>query len=55
MGSAEIGHLLPLVGVLVELPSRKRGLNTKCCRPLDLPDVKKEEEQINAVCLGNED
>ncbi len=33
-----------LVGILVELPSRGRGLNSKCRGPLGVPGAKKEEQ-----------
>jgi hypothetical protein len=41
---------LPLVGLLVELPSRRRGLNLKCHRLLGIPGAKKKEvEEIDVV------
>jgi hypothetical protein len=40
---------LPLVGILVELPSRRRGLNSKCHRLLGVPGAKKEEDEIDVV------
>jgi hypothetical protein len=43
-----------LVGVLVELPSRRQDLDSKCCRPLDLPGAKKEKEEIDIVYFNNE-
>jgi hypothetical protein len=45
---------LPLVSILVELPSGRRGLNSKCPRPLGAPGTKKEEEEIDAVYCNNE-
>jgi hypothetical protein len=45
---------LPLVCILVELPSRRRGLNSKCCRLLGIPGAKKEEEEIEVVYFDNE-
>jgi hypothetical protein len=42
---------LPLVGIIVEVPSKRRGLNSKCCRPLGVPGTKKEEEEVNVVCF----
>jgi hypothetical protein len=45
---------LPLVGILVELPSRRRGLNSKCHRPLGVSGTKKEEEEIDIVYFNNE-
>jgi hypothetical protein len=45
---------LSLAGILVELPSRRRGLNSKFWRPLGVPGTKREEEQIDVVYFDNE-
>ncbi len=45
---------LQLEGVLVEHPSRRRGLNSKCCWPLGISGAKKEEGEIDAVYSNNE-
>ncbi len=49
-----VGVLVELEDILVELPSRRRGLNSKCHRPIDVTSAKKEEEEIGVACFDNE-
>ncbi len=53
LGPCKLANL-SLAGILVELPSRRRGLNSKFWRPLGVPGTKREEEQIDVVYFDNE-